>query len=162
MRYVLLSLVVIGMMTYALLDSVRTDDPRIRLGLPHWFWVVVIIVLPGLGALTWLIVAAIGRRRYEQGSSARPSRQRPGKPVAPDDDPDFLFRLERDRIRRQKEQEAATGSGSTQDPAASEHQPPPEGSSGPAGHGSSQDDGEEQSSTEEDDAHADDDENNRY
>src|SRR5690625_6539179 len=97
MRYVLLSLVVIGMMTYALLDSVRTDDPRIRLGLPHWFWVVVIVVLPGLGALTWLIVAAIGRSRYEQGSSSRPSRPRPDKPVAPDDDPDFLFRLERDR-----------------------------------------------------------------
>ena len=122
----------------------------------------VIVVLPGLGALTWLIVAAIGRSRYEQGSSTRPSRPRPDKPVAPDDDPDFLFRLERDRIRRKKEQDAAAASGATEEPIAREHRPPPEGSSGPADHAGSQDDDEERSSTEEDDAHADDDENNRY
>lgn len=115
MRYVFLSLVIIGMMTYSVLDCVRTDDSRIRLGLPHWFWVALIIILPGAGALTWLIVANVGRRRYEAGPSgysARPSRPRPDKPLAPDDDPEFLFRLERDRRRRQKEQDAAGTSAS--------------------------------------------------
>lgn len=145
MRYVFLSLVIIGMMTYSVLDCVRTDDSRIRLGLPHWFWVAVIIILPGAGALTWLIVSAVGRRRYgagPSGPSARPSR-RPDKPLAPDDDPEFLFRLERDRRRRQKEQEAA-GAG----PADSEpdEEPPPA----------------EEPTNENDDAPAEDDGNDRH
>lgn len=105
MRYVLLGLITIGMMTYAVIDCVRTEDSRIRLGLPHWFWVAIIILLPFAGALTWLIVAAVNRQKYEDGPSARP--QRPRGPVAPDDDPDFLFRLERDRRRAQKERGAS-------------------------------------------------------
>src|SRR5690625_860701 len=103
MRYVLLALLTIGMMTYAVIDCVRTDDSRIRLGLPHWFWVVIILVLPFAGALTWLIASGVARRKLD----ARPAGPaRPKRPVAPDDDPDFLFRLERERRRRQKERDA--------------------------------------------------------
>lgn len=104
MRYVLLALLTIGMMTYAVIDCVRTDDSRIRLGLPHWFWVTIIIVLPFAGALTWLIASGITRRKLEDGATGRPARSR--GPVAPDDDPDFLFRLERERRRAQKERDA--------------------------------------------------------
>ncbi|MGC0249977.1 PLDc N-terminal domain-containing protein [Pseudactinotalea sp. Z1748] len=106
MRYVLLGLITIGMMTYAVIDSVRTQDSRIRLGLPHWFWVAIIILLPFAGALTWLIVSAVMRRKYDDGPSSGPQR-RPRGPLAPDDDPDFLFRLERDRRRAQQQRDAA-------------------------------------------------------
>ncbi|MGC0271935.1 PLDc N-terminal domain-containing protein [Pseudactinotalea sp. Z1739] len=106
MRYVLLGLITIGMMTYAVIDSVRTQDSRIRLGLPHWFWVAIIILLPFAGALTWLIVSAVMRRKYDDGPSSGPQR-RPRGPLAPDDDPDFLFRLERDRRRAQQRRDAA-------------------------------------------------------
>lgn len=117
MRYVLLALITIGMMTYAVIDCVRTEDSRIRLGLPHWFWVAIIILLPFAGALLWLIVAAVNRRRFEDGPAARPSR--PRGPVAPDDDPDFLFRLERDRRRAQQAREGrdrGTSTGHTGQP----------------------------------------------
>lgn len=100
MRYVFLSLVTIGVMTYALIDCVRTDDARVRLGLPHWFWVVIILLLPLAGAVTWLVVSNLNRRRYEGGEPQGPSRPRPpDRPLAPDDDPDFLWRLDQQRRR---------------------------------------------------------------
>lgn len=124
MRYVLLSLVAIGMMTYALIDCVRTDDTRIRMGLPKAFWVIAIIVVPIAGALTWLIISGLNRRKINGGPAARPSKPKP--PPAPDDDPDFLFRLERDRRRAQKERDAAEGPRRTP-PASSRRTDPPTG-----------------------------------
>ncbi|WP_154792846.1 PLD nuclease N-terminal domain-containing protein [Occultella kanbiaonis] len=100
MRF-LLVLAIIGLMTYAILDVARTEDPRRRLGLPAWLWVAVIIVTLGVGALIWLIAS---RLPIATGGSAdggaddypapRPSR-RPSRPVAPDDDPEFLAGLNR-------------------------------------------------------------------
>jgi hypothetical protein len=100
MRF-LLVLAIIGLMTYAILDVTRTEDPRRRLGLPTWLWVAVIIITPGVGALIWLIAS---RLLIMAGGSAdggtddypapRPSR-RPNRPVAPDDDPEFLAGLNR-------------------------------------------------------------------
>lgn len=93
MRY-LLSLLVIGVMVYAIIDCVRTEDSRIRLGLPHWVWVALIVVLPGIGAVIWLVVS-----RFTRGGASAPSswdaprRSGPARPIAPDDDPDFLAGL---------------------------------------------------------------------
>lgn len=108
MRYVLLALITIGLMTYALIDCVRTEDSRIRLGLPHWFWVVAILLLPLAGSITWLIVSrVIAGREGPSAPLSRPERPRPDRPLAPDDDPEFLFRLERDRRRAQQQRAKA-------------------------------------------------------
>ncbi len=89
-------------MIYAVVDCALFDRMRIR-GLPRGWWIVVILLVPLIGATLWFV---IGRGR-------RPSRisSRGGQTVAPDDDADFLRRLNNDaaqdeRIRR-LEQELA-------------------------------------------------------
>ena len=51
--------------------------------MPRWLWVVAIILVPGVGALAWLL---FGRPTKAAGRSPKP-------PKAPDDDPDFLRKL---------------------------------------------------------------------
>lgn len=71
---VLLALLVV----YCLIEVAQADPDRVR-ALPRWLWVALIILLPGVGAIAWLIVG-------------RPLRTQPPprRPRAPDDDPDFL------------------------------------------------------------------------
>lgn len=71
---VLLALLVI----YCLIEVAQADPDRVRT-LPRWLWVALIILLPGVGAIGWLIA---GRPRRTQPP--------PTRPRAPDDDPDFL------------------------------------------------------------------------
>jgi Phospholipase_D-nuclease N-terminal len=92
---VALAVAVLVIFVYGLVDVIRTDG-RLTRGISKPAWIVVMIVLPVLGAILWLL---IGRPR---GSS--PQQQNHRHPTAPDDDPDFLRNLE---IRRRNEAEAA-------------------------------------------------------
>jgi len=85
---------------YAVVDCALFDRLRIR-GLPRGWWIVVILFVPLIGPTMWFV---IGRGRASR-ISAR------GQAVAPDDDAEFLRRLNTDaaqdeRIRR-LEQELA-------------------------------------------------------
>ena len=87
MRF-LIALAVIAVTVYSVIDCARADDHQ-RRGLPAWLWVTVIILLPGVGGLVWLVVSRLaGEQR--PGPTVRQSR-----PLAPDDDPDFLAGLSR-------------------------------------------------------------------
>jgi len=92
---VALAVAVLVIFVYGLVDVIRTDG-RLTRGISKPAWIVVMIVLPVLGAILWLL---IGRPR---GSA--PQQQNYRHPTAPDDDPDFLRNLE---VRRRNEAEAA-------------------------------------------------------
>jgi hypothetical protein len=92
---VVLAVAVLAIFVYGLVDVIRTDG-RLTRGISKPAWIIVMIVLPVLGALLWLL---IGRPR---GNS--PVRQSYSHPTAPDDDPDFLRNLE---LRRRNQAEAA-------------------------------------------------------
>ena len=92
---VALAVAVLVIFVYGLVDVIRTDG-RLTRGISKPAWIVVMIVLPVLGAILWLL---IGRPR---GSSPQPQAYRHSN--APDDDPDFLRNLE---LRRRQEAEAA-------------------------------------------------------
>lgn len=129
MRNILLILVIVGLMAYALADVWGSDEDE-RRGLPRWLWVLLIVLLPLLGAISWIVVR-VAARRSGAGPSApgsgpsgggnrptpsprspRPGPRRPAGPVAPDDDPEFLWRLEQEKRKRERE---ARGSRDTQD-----------------------------------------------
>ena len=84
---------------FAIVDLALIDKARVR-AFPKYFWVVIILLVPFVGALLWFLVGhEWGRRDGER------------RTVAPDDDPSFLKNLRRDeeqdeRIRR-LEQELA-------------------------------------------------------
>src|SRR4051794_18687855 len=90
---VVLVLVVVGVMVYALVDCWRSDAQDVRL-LPRSVWFLVVLV-PLVGGVMWLVA---GQPRDEP---ARPA----ARPLAPDDDPEFLRRLDLERRRRAAEEE---------------------------------------------------------
>lgn len=97
--YIVVGLVIVALSIYAAIDSLLTDRSRIR-GLPKALWVIVILLLPIIGAVLWFIVGK------DRGKNRPVARQ-----TAPDDDPEFLRRLgsekeQEERIRR-LEQELA-------------------------------------------------------
>ena len=92
---VVLAVAVLAIFVYGLVDVIRTDG-RLTRGISKPAWIIVMIVLPVLGAILWLL---IGRPRGNP-----PVRQSYSHPTAPDDDPDFLRNLE---LRRRNQAEAA-------------------------------------------------------
>jgi hypothetical protein len=91
MLRVLLVLVLLALWISSIIDVVRTPSPATR-ALPKWAWLLIVVVLPLIGGLIWVL---LGRERPEPG---RYFRRR--SPAAPDDDPQFLRRLEEEAWKR--------------------------------------------------------------
>jgi len=93
MRY-LGTLLLIGLVVYCVIDIVRSESPQ-RLGVPRALWILLVVLIPLLGSVVWLAVSWTHR--------AALGPQRPGRvsrgPSAPDDDPEFLWRLDEERRR---------------------------------------------------------------
>jgi phospholipase D-like protein len=86
-------LLIIGLIVYCVIDVIRSTDDE-RLGVHPIFWVALILVVPLVGALVWLAVRWSRRTAGGPGPSTRNRRT-----TGPDDDPDFLSRLDDDRRR---------------------------------------------------------------
>lgn len=74
---VIIAIIWLAITIYSLVDVSMIDRGRVR-GVPKGLWIVIILILPLVGAVMWF---ALGRGR----GSANTSRV-----IAPDDDPDFL------------------------------------------------------------------------
>jgi len=90
----------LALVVFCLIDCVQSDERRIR-NLPKWAWVVVIVLLPIVGAVIWLLA---GRPTRTSGSDTPWAAKAPGfpenerpvrRPRAPDDDPEFLRSLKK-------------------------------------------------------------------
>ncbi len=94
MRY-LPFLISLALTVYALFSCIQTRTEDVPY-LPKLVWLVLIVFVPFAGPIVWLLMSR------NAGRSERPVRRTPaaGRPVAPDDDPDFLATLERYRDPR--------------------------------------------------------------
>lgn len=114
-------IVAIALAVYAIIDLAQTDPSRVK-----WFnrglWAAVIVVVPLIGPAIWLITGKV------QDTQGPPPRRRPSRPVAPDDDPEFLRRLNKPNkghekmlgdwesdLRRREEELRRRGDGSGDD-----------------------------------------------
>jgi len=88
-------IIVLLVFVYGLVDVIRTDGRYVR-GISKPAWIVVMLLLPVLGAILWFFFG-----RPYGGRAAQPAF--PTHPTAPDDDPEFLRNLE---VRRRKQSEA--------------------------------------------------------
>ncbi|MEU8224779.1 PLD nuclease N-terminal domain-containing protein [Kribbella sp. NPDC048915] len=83
---------------YALFSCIQTPDEDVP-HLPKLLWIVLIVFVPFAGPIVWLLMSrAYGNR--QQQVVRRPATQPPARPLAPDDDPDFLKSLDRYRDPR--------------------------------------------------------------
>ena len=73
---------------FAIVDLVVIDKSRVR-AFPKIFWVIIVVIIPFIGALLWFTVGRDWGRKHQS------------KVVAPDDDPEFLR-----SIRLDEEQQA--------------------------------------------------------
>ena len=113
----LVVLAIIGLAIYCLFDILRSTRDE-RLGVHPALWIVVVLFVPLLGPLAWLAVRWSRRTTYADLSGAAPtSRPERLRSSAPDDDPDFLRRLDEQRRRDKDSRDENTGNnGSGQSP----------------------------------------------
>ena len=111
----LLLVLVIALTIYSLLDCARSPEESMPARMPKFLWILLIVTTPMVGPIAWIITSRVKAAEDKGGvveptiwsapegtTFHRPARRRP---VAPDDDPEFLRSLERDIRRRRRAQE---------------------------------------------------------
>jgi hypothetical protein len=92
----LLFLVQIVLAVIALISCISAEDGELR-GLPKLAWVVVILLFPLIGSIVYFIagrpVTTTPRPGVWRMGGGFPEADRARRPLAPDDDPDFLRSL---------------------------------------------------------------------
>ncbi|MER7350210.1 PLD nuclease N-terminal domain-containing protein [Streptomyces aurantiacus] len=90
-------LLVLAVWIYAFIDVLNTPEKEVR-HLPKVAWVIIVLLFGEvlLGPIAWFVT---GKKRTASGRAGGGSSRRGGW-VAPDDNPDFLKGLEKDRDPR--------------------------------------------------------------
>ena len=92
-------LLAVGLTIYTMIDIALIDPLRVK-GLPKLVWILICIVLLVIGPVLWFL---LGRERLEPRNAGGSFGPRPRRgPVAPDDDPDFLGKLGRERAQEER------------------------------------------------------------
>ncbi|MEJ3749325.1 PLD nuclease N-terminal domain-containing protein [Actinomycetes bacterium KLBMP 9797] len=101
--YLLLFVAQIALAVIALISCLSAEEGEIR-ALPRLAWVLIILFFPLIGSIAWFVAgrpAPAGQPR-----TARPAGggfpERP-RPVAPDDDPEFLRSINADESKQDRE-----------------------------------------------------------
>ncbi|HYP24612.1 MAG TPA: PLD nuclease N-terminal domain-containing protein [Actinomycetota bacterium] len=99
----LIGILLLALWAYCIFDVISTDEALMR-NMPKVMWLIVVILIPTVGAVAWLLLGRPIGAGLRPGDTTphrpmpRPSRPAP-RPLAPDDDPTFLARLD-DETRR--------------------------------------------------------------
>ena len=104
MARILFFVAMLALTIYAAADWHRTPEDEMPGKLPKPIWLMIILftaTIAAIGPIAWLVLRWVSRA--EKTQQARPHA--PSRPSAPDDDPEFLFRLERDIQRKRREEE---------------------------------------------------------
>jgi hypothetical protein len=90
------ALLEIGLIVFCLIECIQAPPARVR-NLPTWAWILLILFIPYVGPIAWLVAGrptAAPAGRPAPWTSTRTAGF-PGyeRPIAPDDDPEFIARL---------------------------------------------------------------------
>ena len=101
---ILFFVAMIALTIYAAADWHRTPEDEMPGKLPKAIWLLIILftaTIAAIGPIVWLALRWVSRAEKKQTRAPKA----PQRPTAPDDDPEFLFRLERDTQRKRHEEE---------------------------------------------------------
>jgi len=110
----------LALLVYCLADCIQTERSRVRT-LPKLGWILLIVLVPIIGGIGWLVAGRPARDGVGDSGSFGPAIRRlggglsgasPRRPLAPEDDPAFMRRLdhgnpEKERLLEQWEAEQA-------------------------------------------------------
>ena len=88
---------------YAAADWHRTPEDEMpgKIAKPIWLMIILFTAtIAAIGPIAWLVLRWVSRAEKKQTRAP----EAPKRPSAPDDDPEFLFRLERDIQRKRREE----------------------------------------------------------
>lgn len=86
---------------YALVSCALTPSEEMPASLPKPIWILIILLFTPLGGIAWLIIRFINRYDGAQVSGFG-GKKKKEEFVAPDDNEEFLFKLDRDmQLRRE-------------------------------------------------------------
>ncbi|MFD7158738.1 PLD nuclease N-terminal domain-containing protein [Kribbella sp. NPDC059898] len=83
---------------YALFSCIQTPDEDVP-HLPKLVWIILIVFVPFAGPIVWLLMSR-AQVSSPEAAVRRPASPPAARPMAPDDDPDFLKSLDRYRDPR--------------------------------------------------------------
>ncbi|MEU8513130.1 PLD nuclease N-terminal domain-containing protein [Kitasatospora sp. NPDC048722] len=100
MLRILTFVVPLALWVWAFIDCLTTPEDEVK-HLPKVVWVIIVLLFPLVGSIAWLVAGKQrGGARIAGGwpASGRPEHAGPrgGRPLAPDDDPEFLASLKKD------------------------------------------------------------------
>ena len=101
---ILFFVAMIALTIYAAADWHRTPEDEMPGKLPKAIWLLIILftaTIAAIGPIVWLALRWVSRAEKKQTGAPKA----PQRPTAPDDDPEFLFRLERDIQLKRREEE---------------------------------------------------------
>ena len=101
---ILFFVAMIALTIYAAADWHHTPEDEMPGKLPKAIWLLIILftaTIAAIGPIVWLALRWVSRAEKKQTRAPKA----PQRPTAPDDDPEFLFRLERDIQRKRHEEE---------------------------------------------------------
>lgn len=80
-------IIAVMLMIYCVIDVAQSSGDEVRRA-PRWLWAAAVICIPLIGSVAWLVwgrpnAASIAENRADEA------------PLSPDDDPEFLRRLNR-------------------------------------------------------------------
>ena len=121
-----LIVLILALTIYSLLDCARTPEESMPARMPKLLWIVIIVMVTVIGPIAWFIVSRVKAAEDRDGAveptvwsskdGTRFRRAERPRPVAPDDDPEFLRGPEQD-IRRKRHHgnkgDAGDGAGDT-------------------------------------------------
>ena len=91
---ILMSLLQLALLVYGLVHCIQAEEGGVR-HLPKWAWILLMFFMPVAGPIAYFIAG-----RPLRAPGALPSRKPRQAPRGPDDDPDFLRDIDRERRRR--------------------------------------------------------------
>lgn len=89
----ILALLYVAVVVFAIVDIITIAEGRVKV-MPKWGWAIVVLLFPIVGVVLWFLA---GR---ERAGTPRSAQRR--APRAPDDDPEFLGKLARDREQEER------------------------------------------------------------
>ncbi|MBV6696320.1 PLD nuclease N-terminal domain-containing protein [Kitasatospora aureofaciens] len=100
MLRILTFVIPLALWVWAFIDCLTTPEDEVK-HLPKVVWVIIVLLFPLVGSIAWLVAGK--RRGVPRTATAggrtpgHPEDERPrgGRPLAPDDDPEFLASLKK-------------------------------------------------------------------